>query len=77
MNLILHHPLTELFDPKFHFGFITQDVDDNKFVDCAIIANADYIDSDDAHFNELRSVPPEFQINVIRLSSFIESLSQT
>lgn len=40
--LIMHHPLTELYDPHFRFGFITKDVDDNKFVDCAIIANAVY-----------------------------------
>lgn len=71
VSLILHHPLTELYDPRFRFGFIKEDPDDNKFVDCAIIANADYIVSDDAHFNELKSLPPEFQVRVWRLDEFL------
>ena len=73
--LILHHPLTELFDPKFRFGFITQDVDDNKFVDCAIVANAQYIVSDDAHFEELKQLPPEFQVEVLKLQEFLQVFS--
>lgn len=71
VNLIMHHPLTEMFDPRFRFEFIKADPDDNKFVDCAIIANADYIVSDDAHFNELRSLPPAFQITVHHLDEFL------
>lgn len=76
VNLIMHHPLTELFDPRFRFEFIKADPDDNKFVDCAIIANADYIVSDDAHFNELKSLPPSFQITVRKLDEFLESIKQ-
>jgi putative PIN family toxin of toxin-antitoxin system len=34
----------------YHFGLIEADPDDNKFVDCAIVAGADYIVSEDAHF---------------------------
>ena len=45
-----HSPYTRMFDPHFRFGLIEQDPDDNKFVDCAIIAGADYIVSEDAHF---------------------------
>lgn len=75
VSLILHHPLTELFDPKFRFGFITQDVDDNKFVDCAIVANAQYIVSDDAHFEELKQLPPEFQIEVLKLQEFLQTFT--
>lgn len=72
--LILHHPFTELFDPRFHFGFITQDVDDNKFVDCAIIANANYIVSNDNHFSELKQLPTEFQVRVLTLDEFVDTL---
>ncbi|MCQ2313235.1 MAG: putative toxin-antitoxin system toxin component, PIN family [Paludibacteraceae bacterium] len=75
VSLILHHPLTELYDPKFRFGFITQDVDDNKFVDCAIVANAQYIVSNDAHFEELKQLPPEFQIEVLKLQEFLQTIS--
>lgn len=74
ISLILHHPFTELYDPQFRFEFIKEDVDDNKFVDCAIIANADYIVSNDAHFNELKKLPPQFQITVLKLAEFVETL---
>lgn len=30
-------------DPYFKFELIDQDVDDNKFIDCAIVVGADYI----------------------------------
>jgi len=39
-----------------HFGLITQDVDDNKFVDCAVAADAEYIVTNDAHFNVLKEI---------------------
>jgi len=71
INLIMHHPLTEMYDPRFRFEFIKADADDNKFVDCAIIANADYIVSDDTHFNELKALPPEFQVAVHKLDDFL------
>lgn len=36
--------------PTFRFHLITADPDDDKFVDCAIIAEADYILTSDHHF---------------------------
>ena len=43
-------------DPHFHFDLIKQDKDDNKFVDCAIVANAKCIVSEDRHFEILKSI---------------------
>lgn len=40
--------------PTFHFRLITADADDDKFADCAIAAEADYIVTCDAHFEVLR-----------------------
>lgn len=40
-----------------HFGLIEADPDDNKFVDCAIAADAEYIVSNDSHFGILKSIP--------------------
>lgn len=55
--------------PSICVPLITKDPDDNKFVDCAIFANADFIVSDDKHFNELGSV--EFpKVLVVRLDDF-------
>jgi putative PIN family toxin of toxin-antitoxin system len=37
----------------FQFNLIENDPDDNKFVDCAIESNSDYIITNDKHFNIL------------------------
>ena len=37
-------------DPHFHFHVVTADPDDNKFTDCAIAAEADWMITDDGHF---------------------------
>ena len=44
-------------DTYIHFGLIQQDLDDNKFVDCAIASNAEYVVSNDSHFNVLKTIP--------------------
>lgn len=36
--------------PSFRFALISSDPDDNKFADCAIAANAQFIVSSDRHF---------------------------
>lgn len=68
---ILKSTNTKLFDPQYHFHLITQDPDDNKFVDCAIIANADYIVSEDAHFRVLSDISFP-RVNVVTLDQFAE-----
>ncbi len=40
-------------NPAFQFRVITADPDDNKFTDCAITADADYVITEDAHFTPL------------------------
>ena len=39
-----------------HFGLIVADADDNKFVDCAVAADAEYIVTNDSHFNVLKQI---------------------
>jgi len=41
----------------FEWNVIEKDPDDNKFFDCAVAANADFIVSEDKHFNVLKHVP--------------------
>jgi uncharacterized protein len=43
-------------NPSFKFNLITVDFDDNKFVDCAIAANADLILTEDKHFEALKKI---------------------
>ena len=60
--------------PAFRFNLITADPDDNKFVDCAIVANADYIVSQDTHFDILKKI--DFpKVNVIRMEEFVKKFS--
>ena len=40
--------------PSFRFNLITADPDDNKFADCAIAAEADFIITADQHFEVMR-----------------------
>ena len=50
-------------DPHYQFQLIKADPDDNKFVDCAIAANASYLVSNDKHFRILRDIPfPKVQL---------------
>ena len=53
----------------FKFNLITQDPDDNKFVDCAFSGNCNYLVTNDRHFNILKSI--DFpHINVVNLEEF-------
>ena len=70
VNAIIRNYNVRRVEPRFNFGLITSDPDDNKFVDCAIIANADYIVSEDRHFNELKEIPFP-RVNVQTLDQFI------
>jgi predicted nucleic acid-binding protein len=53
-------------------GIITADPDDNKFVDCAFAAGADYLVSEDSHFKVLRQTPFP-QLNLVTLDEFLNS----
>ena len=61
-------------DSYFHFGLITSDVDDNKFVDCAIAADAEYIVTNDKHFAVLKKISWP-KLSVIKIKEFIAQIS--
>ncbi len=42
-------------NPAFQFRVIAADEDDNKFTDCAITADADFMITHDSHFRPLRN----------------------
>ena len=62
-------------DAQYRFGLITADEDDNKFVDCAIVANADFIVSNDKHFSVLSTIPFPHVV-VKKLTEFQMELKQ-
>ena len=55
----------------FEWKLIDKDPDDNKYVDAAIVGSADFIVSNDQHFNILKSI--DFpKVNVISLDEFMK-----
>ena len=70
--LILTQKNVQLVDPHFRMGIITADPDDNKFVDCAFAAGADYLVSEDSHFKVLRQIPFP-QLDLVTLDEFLNS----
>ena len=68
--LILNQMNVQLVDPHFRMGIITADSDDNKFVDCAFAAGADYLVSEDSHFRVLLETPFP-QLNLVTLDEFL------
>lgn len=57
----------------FNLNLITNDEDDNKFVDCAFAANAEYIVTNDKDFDVLKSIGFP-SIRVINVYEFEEIL---
>ena len=70
--LIINQTNPVLVDPHFRMGIITADPDDNKFVDCAFAAGADYLVSEDSHFDVLRRTPFP-QLNLVTLDEFLQT----
>lgn len=62
-------------DPYFRLSIIKQDEDDNKFVDCAFVCQADFIVTDDGHFDEAAHLPfPQF--HVMGLDAFADMIRE-
>jgi putative PIN family toxin of toxin-antitoxin system len=74
MLFLLNSPNVEKVIAHFKWNFILADQDDNKFVDCALNAGADYIVTNDKHFNVLRKI--DFpKIDVINIDTFKKIIS--
>ena len=66
---------TTLFqDAYYHFGLIEQDPDDNKFVDCAVASNAEYIVTNDTHFNILKEIEWP-KVLVVTIQDFVAQIA--
>lgn len=78
VELIINRSNVEFVSPTYRFGLIQTDIDDNKFVDCAIIAGAMCIVSNDSHFKGLASIPfPKVTVfNMIEFMVVLRNLNQ-
>ena len=57
LEIILSQPNLERIEKYFFWQLIQKDPDDNKFVDCSVAANADYLVTDDKDFKLLKNIP--------------------
>jgi putative PIN family toxin of toxin-antitoxin system len=71
MLILLKSPNIELITPFYNWNLISADPDDNKFVDCALNAGANFIVTNDKHFNVLKTIPFP-KIEVIDIETFKE-----
>ena len=70
VSTILNRNNVEMVSPTYRFQMIKSDPDDNKFVDCAIVAGASCIISNDSHFKELENIPFP-KVHVFRIEEYL------
>jgi len=69
IHLLLTSRNIEKVIPFYKWNLIAADPEDNKFVDCALNGGADYIVTNDKHFNVLKII--EFpKINIVNIDTF-------
>lgn len=75
VDLLVESPDTIYQQVYYAWNAITHDHDDNKFFDVAIAANADYLVTNDAHFNILKMLPFP-KVKIITAEEFLTILEQ-
>ena len=76
LGVITNNPYTQFVTPYFHFKLIIADPDDDKFVDCAIAANAKFVVTDDGHFDVLKQI--DFpKVEIIGLDDLIKEIEKS
>ena len=73
MLLTLENVLKQ--DIYYKWNLIKADMDDNKFTDTYIAADADFLVTNDSHFRELRNISFP-KINVIDIEAFADILKR-
>ena len=74
LEVILNNPNTLFINIFYKFNLIISDPDDNKFIDCAIAAQAKYIVTEDHHYDVLRDL--EFpKVDIIGLDEAMRMTS--
>jgi putative PIN family toxin of toxin-antitoxin system len=76
MEILESSPNVILKSTYYKWNAITADPDDNKFFDAAVAANADYLVTNDSHFNEVKNLSFP-KVRIIYADAFLEILSTT
>ena len=73
LNVLAFAPNTHRQEAYYKWQFITDDPDDNKFVDVAIAASADFLVTNDRHFQLLQQLPFP-RVPVVSFQTFLASI---
>lgn len=73
IRAILSMPNIEKVEPTYRFNLIKDDVDDNKYTDCAITCGATFVVSNDKHFDILNNIdwPKVVRLKLMEFASII------
>ena len=77
-EMLVNKPNATLISPYYFWNLIQTDLDDNKFVDCAIAYNADFIITHDRHFKELDKIsfPKVQRITIEEFKDYLISINK-
>jgi putative PIN family toxin of toxin-antitoxin system len=73
LTLLNELPNVHFIHTYFQWQLIAIDPDDNKYCDCAIASQSDYIVTEDKHFDILKTIPFP-ALTAIRIDRFAEIL---
>jgi predicted nucleic acid-binding protein len=73
--LLKELPNVHHFAPYYKWKLIEADPDDNKYTDCAIAGQADYLVTEDRHYSMLRHIPFP-KVPTISIEDFTQLIRQ-
>ena len=75
ISLLSELPNVYYLNTYYKWQLIKADPDDNKYCDCTVAGKADYLVTEDNHFNILENIPFP-KISVLAIGEFATMLSQ-
>jgi uncharacterized protein len=67
LKALLENPYIEKVEVFYQWNLISADADDNKFADLGLNGNADYLITNDKHFNEIKKISfPHLKITTLK-----------
>jgi len=76
MEIMVESPNVIYQQIYYSWNMISQDPDDNKFFDIAVAGNADYLVTNDAHFNKIKQLSFPF-VKILSANKFLELLNES
>ena len=72
-ELLIQLRNVEKIEVSYKWNLITEDPDDNKFVDCAVAGRVKYVVTNDKHFSVLKDIPFP-SIDIISIEDFLKEI---